>query len=158
MPKSAIITIIITLVLAAGLIALSARSQQQQSDQQSSKQQVSQEATSSMQQSTGKLEMTDTTVGNGPEVQPGATVTVHYTGTLEDGRKFDSSYDRGEPATFSLDQVIRGWQEGLVGMKVGGKRHLVIPGDMAYGSNPPPGSIITPNATLVFDVELLEIK
>ena len=85
-------------------------------------------------------------------------VTVHYRGTLPDGTQFDSSYDRGQPATFRLDAVIPGWSEGLQQMSVGSIWKLFIPGDMAYGANPPPGGMIGPNQTLVFVVELLGIE
>ena len=95
--------------------------------------------------------------GDGPI--PGATdrVKVHYRGSLADGTQFDSSYDRGQPATFRLDQVISGWTEGLQQMSVGSIWKLYIPGELAYGATPPPGPI-GPNATLVFVVELLEIE
>jgi FKBP-type peptidyl-prolyl cis-trans isomerase FkpA len=97
-------------------------------------------------------------VGEGKEATPGAQVTVHYTGTFLDGSKFDSSVDRGEPFTFTLGagQVIEGWDKGVAGMKVGGKRKLTIPSDMAYGPNdygPIPGG-----STLFFDVELLDVN
>jgi FKBP-type peptidyl-prolyl cis-trans isomerase len=104
--------------------------------------------------------------GSGAEATAGKTVTVHYTGWLYDrsaadhkGAKFDSSRDRREPFAFRLGagQVIRGWDEGVAGMKVGGTRTLVIPSDMAYGQRGFPGAI-PPNATLVFDVELLDVK
>jgi len=85
-------------------------------------------------------------------------VKCHYTGTLINGTKFDSSVDRGEPITFPLANVIRGWQEGLQLMTVGSKWKLFIPADLAYGDNPPPGGVITPGATLVFDVELLGVE
>ena len=101
----------------------------------------------------------DIKVGKGPEAKSGDRVSVHYTGTLLDGTKFDSSRDRGEPFEFSLGlgQVIKGWDLGVVGMKKGGKRKLTIPGDLAYGKAGSPPKI-PPDATLVFDVELLEIK
>jgi FKBP-type peptidyl-prolyl cis-trans isomerase len=97
------------------------------------------------------------TQGTGQEVKSGDTVTVHYTGTLVDGREFDSSVSRGQPAQFPIGvgQLIRGWDEGIPGMKVGEKRILVVPGSLAYGSNPPPGSIIGKDETLVFQVEVL---
>lgn len=95
--------------------------------------------------------------GSGAEAASGDLVTVHYVGTLTDGREFDSSVKRGQPAQFPIGvgQLIRGWDEGIPGMKIGEKRVLVVPGDLAYGATPPPGSIIGPNATLVFQVELL---
>lgn len=104
------------------------------------------------------LEKTDLVVGTGAEAVAGKQVTVHYTGTLTDGRKFDSSLDRNRPFVFTLGkgQVIRGWDEGVAGMKVGGKRKLVIPPEMGYGARgfPP---VIPPNSTLVFEVELLGV-
>jgi FKBP-type peptidyl-prolyl cis-trans isomerase len=97
--------------------------------------------------------------GTGDEAKDGDEVTVNYKGTLEDGSVFDSSYERGEPFTFTLGQgqVIEGWDKGLVGMKVGGKRKLTIPPEMAYGEKGA-GSDIPPNSTLIFEVELLAIK
>jgi len=101
----------------------------------------------------------DIKVGKGPEAKSGDRVSVHYTGTLLDGTKFDSSRDRGEPFEFALGagQVIKGWDLGVAGMKKGGKRKLTIPGDLAYGKQGSPPKI-PPDATLVFDVELLDIK
>ena len=97
--------------------------------------------------------------GTGTEARSGQQVTVHYTGYLNNGKKFDSSVDRGKPFTFTLGtgQVIKGWDEGVAGMKVGGKRKLIIPPEMGYGSRGT-GGIIPPNAELVFDVELLDVK
>lgn len=89
---------------------------------------------------------------------PTAAVVVHYTGTLIDGTKFDSSHDRGQPATFALNQVIKGWTEGLQLMNTGSKYRFYIPPELAYGSDSRPGSPIGPNSTLIFDVELIEIK
>lgn len=106
------------------------------------------------------LQVNDPVVGTGRGAAPGDTVVVHYTGTLEDGTVFDSSKPRGEPFSFTLGKgmVIKGWDKGLVGMKVGGKRQLVIPPGLAYGSRGTGGGKIPPNATLRFDVELLDIK
>jgi FKBP-type peptidyl-prolyl cis-trans isomerase FkpA len=97
--------------------------------------------------------------GKGAVAKAGQTVTVHYTGWLTDGTKFDSSVDRGQPFTFNLGagQVIKGWDEGVAGMKVGEKRKLTIPPDLGYGPQGA-GNVIPPNATLIFDVELLGIQ
>ena len=112
------------------------------------------------------LTMTDSKVGTGAEAVAGKTVVVHYTGWLYDttkpdnkGQKFDSSRDRNDPFTFSLGggQVIKGWDEGFAGMKVGGTRTLVIPPEKGYGARGA-GGVIPPNATLLFDVELLDVK
>jgi peptidylprolyl isomerase len=107
----------------------------------------------------GGLKVTDLRVGTGAVARAGRTVTVHYRGTLTNGTKFDASYDRGEPFSFLLGggQVIKGWDQGVAGMKVGGKRKLVIPGSLAYGPNSPTPAI-PPNATLVFVVELLKVE
>lgn len=98
-------------------------------------------------------------IGKGPAAKSGDHVSVHYTGTLLDGTKFDSSRDRGEPFEFTLGagMVIKGWDEGVVGMKKGGKRRLTIPSELGYGKQGSPPKI-PPDATLVFDIELLEIK
>ena len=101
----------------------------------------------------------DITVGTGATATPGKTVTVHYTGWLTNGKKFDSSVDRGQPFVFPLGggQVIKGWDEGVAGMKVGGKRQLKVPPAAGYGAQGA-GGVIPPNATLIFDVELLGVS
>ncbi|MBI4085947.1 MAG: FKBP-type peptidyl-prolyl cis-trans isomerase [Candidatus Liptonbacteria bacterium] len=106
-----------------------------------------------------KLVIEDIKVGAGAEAKTGTAVSVNYAGTLLNGAKFDSSYDRGQPFSFALGagQVIRGWDEGVVGMKVGGKRKLTIPPDLAYGAQSP-SPLIPANSTLVFEIELLEVK
>ncbi|HJT61563.1 MAG TPA: FKBP-type peptidyl-prolyl cis-trans isomerase [Burkholderiales bacterium] len=105
-----------------------------------------------------KLIMEDLVVGTGGTAASGQKVTVHYTGWLTNGTKFDSSKDRGDPFVFPLGkgQVIKGWDQGVQGMKVGGKRKLTIPPEMGYGSRGA-GGVIPPNATLVFEVELLGV-
>ena len=104
------------------------------------------------------LKIEDLVVGDGNEATKGSTVSVHYTGTLTDGKKFDSSLDRGKPFGFQIGagRVIQGWEQGVAGMKVGEKRKLTIPSDLAYGSRgfPP---VIPPDSTLVFEVELLSV-
>lgn len=101
------------------------------------------------------LQKVDLQVGTGKEVKPGDTVTVDYTGAVAaDGTIFQSSLDTGQPVSFSLNGVIKGWTEGIPGMKEGGKRRLIIPAGLAYGANPPQGSGIPTNAALVFDVTL----
>jgi FKBP-type peptidyl-prolyl cis-trans isomerase FkpA len=113
-----------------------------------------------------KLQIVDSVAGTGTEARPGRVVRVHYTGWLYDaskddkrGNKFDSSKDSGQPFDFSLGakEVIPGWDEGVAGMKVGGKRILTIPPAMGYGARGA-GGVIPPNATLIFEVELLEVK
>ena len=109
-------------------------------------------------QMAGGLTYVDLKVGDGEIAEAGQNATVHYTGWLTDGTKFDSSVDRGPPFPFRLGQgVITGWSEGVKGMRVGGKRHLTIPPDLGYGATGM-GSVIPPNATLVFDIELLALS
>lgn len=103
------------------------------------------------------VQINDIQVGDGAECPAGATVKVHYRGTLMDGKQFDSSYDRGEPITFPLNNLIQGWQEGIPGMKVGGKRELIIPWQKAYGERGAPPSI-PPRSDLKFEIELLGVS
>ena len=104
------------------------------------------------------LQKIDITPGTGDEVKPGDTVTAHYTGAVAStGVIFQSSKDTGQPVPFALDKVIKGWTDGVPGMKVGGVRRLVIPAELAYGANPPQGSNIPPNSALVFDIELVKV-
>ncbi len=106
------------------------------------------------------LHIEDLVVGSGASPQRGQKVIVHYTGWLTNGTKFDSSVDRGEPFEFTIGvgQVIQGWDEGVLSMKIGGKRRLTIPPEMAYGDRDIGDGLIPPNSTLVFEVELLNLK
>ncbi len=109
--------------------------------------------------SVNSLKIEDVRVGDGAEARPGQQVSVHYVGTLVDGEKFDSSRDRGQPFGFKLGagQVIQGWDEGVAGMKIGGLRKLTIPPELGYGAEGYPGAI-PPNATLLFEVELIAVR
>lgn len=109
---------------------------------------------------TSGLKYIDSVVGTGATAEKGKTVSVHYTGYLKDGTKFDSSLDRGQPFDFPLGggRVIKGWDEGVAGMKIGGKRRLIIPSNLGYGAQGAGGGLIPPNAELTFDVELLAVK
>jgi FKBP-type peptidyl-prolyl cis-trans isomerase FkpA len=115
--------------------------------------------TTALTRTSSGLRYQDVTVGGGEEATAGRTAVVHYTGWLPDGKKFDSSRDRGEPFSFPLGagQVIPGWDQGVAGMKVGGRRKLVIPSELGYGAQGAPPDI-PPNSTLVFDVELLGLQ
>jgi peptidylprolyl isomerase len=105
-----------------------------------------------------ELKVTDLVVGTGAAAQPTSNVLVHYVGVGQaTGKQFDSSWDRGEPISFPLNQVIPGWSQGMVGMKEGGRRELVVPGALAYGANPPTADI-QPNETLVFVVDLISVQ
>ena len=143
----------IKLMALMGLVA-SAHADVQADKQSSVKQENKQET-----KMTDKLVINDEKVGDGVEALAGKLVTVHYTGRLTDGTKFDSSVDRNQPFRFMLGvgQVIKGWDDGVQGMKVGGKRTLIIPSNMAYGERGA-GAVIPPNATLEFDVELISVE
>ncbi|OHA34767.1 MAG: hypothetical protein A2928_02895 [Candidatus Taylorbacteria bacterium RIFCSPLOWO2_01_FULL_45_15b] len=108
----------------------------------------------------GGLVIEDIVVGTGEAVANGDLAVVHYTGTLEDGTKFDSSLDRGEPFGFIVGQgrVISGWEQGVIGMKEGGKRRLIIPPELAYGPTGAGNGVIPPNAKLFFDIELIQVE
>ncbi len=106
-----------------------------------------------------QLKIKDVVVGDGAEASPTSKVTVNYVGVSQvNGKEFDSSWKRGEPTTFGLNQVISGWTQGMTGMKVGGRRELVIPPQLAYGAQGTPGGPIGPNETLVFVVDLLAVN
>lgn len=109
---------------------------------------------------TGGLKIQDIVIGPGREAKAGNVVAAHYTGTLENGTKFDSSYDRGEPFAFILGsgQVIKGWDMGIEGMKIGGKRKFIIPPELAYGDRELGNGLIPANSTLYFEVELLAVQ
>lgn len=172
---------IVLLILLAGAIILGGRSTRQpqtvpqsQAQQDSSQLGVAQTASPSdvlgdqnmpesanntQAQDVTELKVEDLVVGDGAEATPGAKLTVNYKGSLTDGKVFDSSYESGKPITFNLGvgEVIKGWDQGLKGMKVGGKRRLTIPPDLGYGEAGA-GSAIPPNATLIFEVELLKVE
>lgn len=121
---------------------------------------ASEEGTNGQQVTTSSgLKYVDQVVGTGDAAVAGKTASVHYTGWLENGKKFDSSVDRGQPFSFPLGagRVIKGWDEGVQGMKVGGKRKLTIPSELGYGPRGA-GGVIPPNATLIFDVELVGVR
>ncbi len=106
------------------------------------------------------LQIEDIVIGTGNSPVKGQKVVVHYTGWLTDGKKFDSSVDRGQPFEFNIGvgQVIQGWDQGVLSMKIGGKRKLTIPPELAYGSRDVGDGLIPPNSTLIFEVELLDLK
>jgi len=138
-----------------GLCALPAYTESRQSDKDKDKDKSEKKVITSK----SGLKYEDLKVGTGEEAKSGTTVEVHYTGWLKDGKKFDSSLDRKQPFSFKLGAgtVIKGWDEGVAGMKVGGKRTLTIPPELGYGARGAPGAI-PPNSTLIFDVELLQVQ
>ena len=151
-------------ILLASAFALSLNACQAESTNKSPQEETA--MTTSTQVNITQLQKIDTLPGTGREAEPGFNVSVHYTGWLYDaaaegfkGKKFDSSVDRKQPFDFALGagQVIQGWDEGFAGMKIGGKRTLIIPPEMGYGARGA-GGVIPPNATLIFDVELLDVK
>ncbi len=150
-PRTGVLTALALMAASAGLVAAGAPSKA-----------MAQTAGKTMTTSSG-LQITDTKVGDGATPKTGQTCVMHYTGWLYQngtkGKKFDSSVDRGEPFEFAIGthQVIRGWDEGVASMKVGGKRTLIIPPELGYGARGA-GGVIPPNATLIFDVELLGVK
>ncbi len=165
MKNIAVITVLIMIAMFAGFLFLNDKAQQQEQDY---KNQLSMEtppaevvtrSPNPEDAKITKMKKEDVVVGTGAEAIDGKSVTVHYTGTLTDGTKFDSSVDRGTPFTFTLGagEVIKGWDQGVKGMKVGGKRKLTIPSELGYGERGAPPAIPS-NAALIFDVELLEVK
>ena len=151
-------------IVLASAFALSLNACQAESTNKSPQEETA--MTTSTQANITQLQKIDTLPGTGREAEPGFNVSVHYTGWLYDaaaegfkGKKFDSSVDRKQPFDFALGagQVIQGWDEGFAGMKIGGKRTLIIPPEMGYGARGA-GGVIPPNATLIFDVELLDVK
>jgi FKBP-type peptidyl-prolyl cis-trans isomerase len=142
----------------AGVIILIAIFLMTQSPKDQERQTTNSKTNTSMTETTGGLSIVDEVVGTGAEAKAGDTVTVHYTGMLTNGTVFDASRNRGDQGfTFALGagQVIKGWDQGVAGMKVGGKRKLTIPADLAYG-NQAVGGVIPANSTLIFEVELLK--
>lgn len=160
MGKRIAVAIVAIVLLSAGFLVFR-KNGEKMPDTNTNSQQASSSATSmeaSASTSPSGLKIEDMQVGNGPEVKSGDTVTINYKGTLTNGTKFDSSYDRGTPFTtqIGVGHVIKGWDEGVIGMKVGGRRKLTIPPDLAYGDREIPG--IPANSTLVFELELVGVK
>jgi peptidylprolyl isomerase len=156
-PASAVALITVALLAACGGTENKTTQTPQTAQENTAMPQNTQIDTSGMTSTPSGLQIKELQPGTGPSPQVGQMVSVHYTGWLTDGTKFDSSVDRGQPLDFTLGagQVIQGWDEGVASMKIGGKRRLVIPPNLAYGNQSVGGGIIPPNSTLVFDVELL---
>jgi FKBP-type peptidyl-prolyl cis-trans isomerase len=155
-------SVIIVIVLVLGGVAIQSFSNSnkaQTNSSNSSSISISMSNSTSTQSSSGLI-IEDIRLGDGQEVKSGQSATFNYLGTLSDGTKFDSSYDRGTPFTtkIGVGQVIAGWDEGIPGMKIGGKRKLTIPGNLAYGPRGIPQAGIGPNATLIFEVELISVQ
>jgi FKBP-type peptidyl-prolyl cis-trans isomerase FkpA len=156
-------TLISAVIAVSATLAMSACTKNEDTASQSSTAATTAASAPAAQATTGAavtdLKIEDVKVGTGKTAEAGKKVTVHYTGYLTDGKKFDSSVDRGQPFSFQLGagQVIQGWDKGVAGMKVGGKRKLTIPASLGYGERGA-GGVIPPNATLIFDVELLNVE
>ncbi len=159
--KKNILSIIIFLIIAVAVITLAVWYNNKSDEaMRAAEAQAGVAVEQAQQQIMQNLKITDITVGTGATAQNGDTVTVNYVGTLDDGTKFDSSYDRHQPFSFVLGagRVIKGWDLGVAGMKVGGKRELTIPPELGYGANGVPQAGIPANATLHFTVELLSVS
>lgn len=151
--------LVIFLLTAFALIPACTQNEGRKQEEQKPPQGTEQKVGAVMQKTPSGLQYEDLVAGSGDSPKAGKKVTVHYTGWLTNGTKFDSSVDRNEPFTFVIGagQVIPGWDEGVMGMKIGGKRKLVIPPELGYGAAGA-GGVIPPNATLVFEVILLDIN
>lgn len=156
MSKNSLVTVTVTVLILIGTFFLLSKNPNQTQNNNQNQLLITPTINKTM---ATELKIEDTQIGTGREVKSGDTVVMHYKGTLEDGTKFDSSYDRGQPfeTQIGVGQVIKGWDQGVPGMKIGGKRKLTIPSDLAYGSRGA-GNVIPPNATLIFEVELVDIK
>jgi len=174
MPKNLVPFIIVGIIIVAGVFGIyfilnqsipvaEIKTNQEEEPmkfiQEESKNQNTNTQTTNPKPSITELKIEDEVIGTGSAVKSGDTIVIHYTGTLENGQKFDSSRDRGQPfeTQIGVGQVIKGWDQGVIGMMVGGKRKLTIPSNLAYGEQGMPGAI-PGNATLIFELELLEIK
>lgn len=159
MEKSSVVSLVVFAAIAAVLLWFGSQYSGKISNESiTNKQKIAETVEQAQSKIMEGLKIKDIVAGNGAEAKNGDEVTVNYSGTLDDGKKFDSSYDRKEPFSFRLGagEVIKGWDLGVAGMKVGGKRELIIPSELGYGGRGA-GSIIPPNATLHFTVELLKI-